>query len=102
MHRLTKNAETAAAAITPWEKEGTPKVVFAAHFRPVTLRDMETPLRIREATPAELFAERLEREAQAALVRSPELAADYRRQAEMLRQMAAATTAPARSVSTIH
>ncbi len=63
---------------------------------------METPLRIREATPSELFAERLEREAQAALALSPELAADYRRQAEMLRQMAAATIATERPASTIH
>jgi hypothetical protein len=64
---------------------------------------METSLRIREATPSELFAERLEREAQAALTLSPELAAEYRRQAEMLRDMAAMSTAPARrSLSTIH
>jgi hypothetical protein len=63
---------------------------------------METPIRIREATPSELFAERLEREAQAALALSPELAADYRRQAEMLRQMAAATAAASQPASTIH
>ncbi|HEX6772594.1 MAG TPA: hypothetical protein VF126_11255 [Acidobacteriaceae bacterium] len=64
---------------------------------------METPLRIREATPSELFAERLEREAQAALALSPELAADYRRQAEMLRQMDATIVAPGQPISsTIH
>lgn len=50
---------------------------------------METILRIREATPSELLAERLEREAQRAFFSNPELAADYRRQAEMLREMAA-------------
>ena len=63
---------------------------------------METPIRIREATPSELFAERLEREAQAALALSPELAADYRRQAEMLRQLAATTAASSQPASTIH
>ncbi len=50
---------------------------------------METILRIREASPSELFAERLEREAQRASIDTPELAADYRRQAQMLREMAA-------------
>jgi hypothetical protein len=50
---------------------------------------MEATLRIREATPSELFAERLEREAQRAFFSNPELAADYRRQAEMLREMTA-------------
>jgi hypothetical protein len=50
---------------------------------------METILRIREASPSELFAERLEREAQRVAIGSPELAADYRRQAQMLREMAA-------------
>jgi hypothetical protein len=49
---------------------------------------MQIP-RIREATPSELFADRLEREAQRTLLSDPELAADYRRQAEMLREMAA-------------
>jgi hypothetical protein len=55
---------------------------------------MESPLRIREATPSELFAERLEREAQAALTQSPDLAADYRRQAALLREMAAVPNMP--------
>lgn len=87
------------SAITPSEKEGTTKVVFAAHLRLDTLRGMETPLRIREATPSELFAERLEREAM--LASSPELAASYRRQAEMLRLMAAIEPAR-RTSSTIH
>jgi hypothetical protein len=54
-----------------------------------TLRGMKTNPRIREATPSELFAERLEREAQRAFIANPQLAADYRRQAEMLRDMAA-------------
>jgi hypothetical protein len=49
---------------------------------------MESLPRIREATPSELFAERLEREAQRAFLSNPDLAADYRRQAEMLREMA--------------
>lgn len=50
---------------------------------------MEPLLRIREATPSELFAERLEREAQHASLSDPNLAAEYRRQAQMLRDMAA-------------
>ena len=54
---------------------------------------MQIP-RIREATPSELFADRLEREAQRALLSDPELAADYRRQAEMLREMAALNASP--------
>ena len=93
-------SKPAAVVITPSEKEGTTKVVFALLFRPDTLRGMETPLRIREATPSELFAERLE---QLALTLSPELAADYRRQAAMLREMAAVSITPARpNSSTIH
>jgi hypothetical protein len=59
-----------------------------------SLRCMETTLRIREATPSELFAERLEREAQRAFFSNPELAAEYRRQAEMLREMAAIHVSP--------
>jgi hypothetical protein len=54
---------------------------------------MESIPRIREATPSELFAERLEREAQRAFLTNPEQAADYRRQAEMLREMAALNVA---------
>jgi hypothetical protein len=50
---------------------------------------METLLRIRESSPTELFADRLEREAQLAAVSDPEQAQDYRRQAEMLRAMIA-------------
>jgi hypothetical protein len=60
---------------------------------------METILRIREASPSELFAERLEREAQRASIGSPELAADYRRQAQMLREMAATPLEVARKIS---
>jgi hypothetical protein len=60
---------------------------------------METILRIREASPCELFAERLEREAQCASIDSPELAADYRRQAQMLREMAATPLEVARHIS---
>ena len=60
---------------------------------------METILRIREASPSELFAERLEREAKLASIDSPEQAADYRRQAQMLREMMATPTEPARNVS---
>jgi hypothetical protein len=60
---------------------------------------METILRIREASPSELFAERLEREAQLASTGSPELAADYRRQAQMLREMAATPLEVARHIS---
>lgn len=87
------------SVITPSEKEWTTKVVFAPLLRPDTLRGMNTSLRIREATPSELFAERLEREA--TLASNPEQAASYRRQAEMLRLMAAIQ--PARHTSsTIH
>jgi hypothetical protein len=50
---------------------------------------METVLRIREASPSELFADRLEREAQRAAADNPEQAKDYLRQAEMLRAMVA-------------
>jgi hypothetical protein len=50
---------------------------------------METLLRIRESSPTELFADRLEHEAQLAAVSDPEQAQDYRRQAEMLRAMIA-------------
>ena len=50
---------------------------------------METLLRIRESSPSELFADRLEREAQTADANNPEQAKDYRRQAEMLRAMIA-------------
>lgn len=60
---------------------------------------METILRIREASPSELFAERLEREAQRASIGSPELAADYRRQAQMLREMAATQVDVVRNLS---
>lgn len=62
---------------------------------------METILRIREASPSELFAERLEREAQRASIGSPELAADYRRQAQMLREMAATPIEVARTKSAV-
>lgn len=62
---------------------------------------METILRIREASPSELFAERLEREAQRASIGSPELAADYRRQAQMLREMAATQVEVVRTKSTV-
>jgi hypothetical protein len=58
---------------------------------------MDTFLRIREASPSELLAERLEREAQSAN-NSPELAADYRRQAEMLRSMSAIQKTPMRNI----
>jgi hypothetical protein len=50
---------------------------------------METPLRIRESSPSELLADRLEREARLAAVDNPMQAEDYRRQAEMLRAMIA-------------
>lgn len=62
---------------------------------------METILRIREASPSELFAERLEREAQRASIGSPDLAADYRRQAQMLREMAATPIEVARTQSAV-
>jgi hypothetical protein len=57
---------------------------------------METLLRIRESSPAELLADRLDREAVAA--RSPELAADYRRQAQLLRDMTTTCKIPARNM----
>lgn len=47
---------------------------------------MDTLLRIRESSPCELLADRLEREAQLAPP-SSELAVNYRRQAKMLREM---------------
>ena len=56
---------------------------------------METLLRIRESSPSELLADRLEREA---LLASPELAQDYRRQAEMLRTMIAIQKTPSRNM----
>lgn len=48
---------------------------------------MATAPRIREATPSELFADRLEQEAKLASATNPVLAADYRRQAALLREM---------------
>ncbi len=45
---------------------------------------MDTLLRIRESSPSELLADRLDREARSA---SPDQAADYRRQAQLLRDM---------------
>jgi hypothetical protein len=86
--------------ITPSEKEETAKVVFDSRLVAHTLGSMDTFLRIREATPSELLAERLEREAQRAS-NSPELAQDYRRQAEMLRAMAAIQSMPLPRI-TIH
>jgi hypothetical protein len=56
---------------------------------------METLLKIRESSPSELLADRLEREARQA---SPELAADYRRQAQMLREMIATPKIAARNM----
>jgi hypothetical protein len=56
---------------------------------------MDTLLRIRESSPSELLADRLEREA---LLASPEQAQDYRRQAEMLRAMIAIQKVPARNM----
>jgi hypothetical protein len=56
---------------------------------------MDTLLRIRESSPSELLADRLEREA---LLVSPEQAQDYRRQAEMLRTMIAIQKTPARNM----
>jgi hypothetical protein len=55
---------------------------------------METLLRIRESSPSELFADRLEREARRAATDNPEQAQDYLRQAEMLRAMVATQKAP--------
>lgn len=48
---------------------------------------METVIRIREASPSELLAERLEREASHMPASYKERADDYRRQAKMLRDM---------------
>ena len=87
--------------ITPSERERTAKVVFATVTGAGTLRCMETILRIREASPCELFAERLEREAQLASSDSPEQAADYRRQAQMLREMAATPLEVAGALSAV-
>jgi hypothetical protein len=56
---------------------------------------MENLLKIRESSPSELLADRLEREARHA---APELAADYRRQAQMLREMIATPKVPARNM----
>lgn len=56
---------------------------------------MNTTPRIRESSPSELLADRLEREARLA---SPELAADYRRQAQMLREMIATPKLAARNM----
>jgi hypothetical protein len=50
---------------------------------------MEIQLRIRESSPSELLADRLEREARLAAAHNPVQAEDYRRQAEMLRAMIA-------------
>jgi hypothetical protein len=59
---------------------------------------METLLRIRESSPSELLADRLEREAKLANVDNPEQAQDYRRQAEMLRAMVATQKVSARNM----
>ncbi|HET6170794.1 MAG TPA: hypothetical protein VFE01_11465 [Terracidiphilus sp.] len=59
---------------------------------------METLLRIRESSPSELFADRLEREAQRAATNNPEQAQDYLRQAEMLRAMAATQKATTHNI----
>jgi hypothetical protein len=59
---------------------------------------METLLRIRESSPSELLADRLEREAQLAAIDNPVQAQDYRRQAEMLRAMIAIQKVPARNM----
>ena len=58
---------------------------------------METLLRIRESSPSELLADRLEREARLA-VDNPTQAQEYRRQAEMLRTMIAISKTPARNM----
>jgi hypothetical protein len=60
---------------------------------------METLLRIRESSPSELFADRLEREAQLAATSNPEQAQDYRRQAEMLRAMVVTQKVTVRNIS---
>jgi hypothetical protein len=59
---------------------------------------METLLRIRESSPSELLADRLEREAQLAAVHNPTQAQDYRNQAEMLRAMIAIQKVPMRNM----
>ena len=59
---------------------------------------METLLRIRESSPSEMLADRLEREAQLAANDNPSQAQDYRRQAEMLRDMIAIQKTPARNM----
>lgn len=62
---------------------------------PGTLLRMDTMLRIRESSPSELLADRLEREARTA---SPEMAADYLRQAELLRSMMVTPKVAARNM----
>jgi hypothetical protein len=59
---------------------------------------METLLRIRESSPSELLADRLEREARLAAIDNPAQAQDYRRQAEMLRAMVAIQKIPVRNM----
>jgi hypothetical protein len=59
---------------------------------------METLLRIRESSPSELLADRLEREARVAAINNPAQAQDYRRQAEMLRTMIAIQKTPVRNM----
>jgi hypothetical protein len=59
---------------------------------------MDTLLRIRESSPSELLADRLEREARLAAIDHPEQAQDYRRQAEMLRAMIAIQKTPAHNI----
>ena len=59
---------------------------------------MDTLLRIRESSPSELLADRLEREARLASIDNPGQAQDYRRQAEMLRAMVAIQKTPARNM----
>lgn len=59
---------------------------------------METVLRIRESSPSELLADRLEREARIASAGNPETADSYRRQAEMLREMIATQKVMARNM----
>ena len=56
---------------------------------------MDTTLRIRESSPSELLADRLEREARLA---APEQAADYRRQAQLLRDMLVTPKVQARNM----
>lgn len=62
--------------------------------------------RIREATPSELFADRLEQEARRAAGKNPVLAEDYRRQAALLRQMSVLNDSEGlsfrRAKSTVH